>query len=219
MRGLIIFLWILLGVLYVFILNRINQTSCANCVKSDVSVVHAQDTLAEQLNTSDTLVAKNNQDFQHEEDTLQSASDTEASSDTFVDSASKEKEENTTNEDQVPSNKKTSIDQKAIINFPQNSKSRISSPALEAYLDDVAAHVIEENKEILLIGHADNVGNPKSNYRLALARAKTIKQLLVERSIPANKIRCESRGDKEPIADNSTRAGRDKNKRVELFIK
>ncbi len=89
------------------------------------------------------------------------------------------------------------------------------------------AAVILENQDaiggITVVGHTDSVpvqrSNPfASNQRLSEARAKTIADLLISAGIPADIIKSEGRAEAEPIADNATREGRARNRRVEIII-
>jgi len=70
-------------------------------------------------------------------------------------------------------------------------------------------------------GHTDNVGNPKSNMDLSEARAFAVKQWLEKQApvnFPEGRIRVFSHGQENPIAPNSTEAGRAKNRRVEIVM-
>ena len=89
------------------------------------------------------------------------------------------------------------------------------------------ARVILENTEVIggirVVGHTDNVpvqrANPfASNQGLSEARARTIAKLLIANGVPADMVRSEGRAATEPIAPNSTKEGRARNRRVEIFI-
>jgi len=69
---------------------------------------------------------------------------------------------------------------------------------------------------ILIVGHTDNVGNDASNKLLGLKRANRIQNLLIHKGIASNRITVKSEGKKQPIADNTTPEGRQKNRRVEI---
>lgn len=72
--------------------------------------------------------------------------------------------------------------------------------------------------KIIIVGHTDNVGNEKDNFRLSQERAKSVHDALVFKGIPADKIKYEGKGDTQPIADNTSEEGRSKNRRTELVI-
>ena len=77
-------------------------------------------------------------------------------------------------------------------------------------------HKTEINVEI--DGHTDNVGKEEENLRLSKQRADAVKYFLVKKGIDAGRIQTEGFGASQPIADNSTEDGRQKNRRTELKI-
>ncbi|HRO72846.1 MAG TPA: OmpA family protein [Saprospiraceae bacterium] len=107
---------------------------------------------------------------------------------------------------------------KTIIYFGYNSTSRLDNKNVEAYLDQVAERVIKSGESILLTGHTDNIGSDAANLVLGKKRADTVKQYLISKGVASGKIKVESKGKTEPIADNSTDEGRAKNRRTELQV-
>jgi len=71
---------------------------------------------------------------------------------------------------------------------------------------------------ILVEGHTAAVGKPSGEQALSVRRAKKIVDELVTRGIPADRFMYKGWGSTKPIADNSTEAGRAKNRRVEITI-
>lgn len=69
-----------------------------------------------------------------------------------------------------------------------------------------------------IIGHTDNTGSDSTNNPLSVNRASATRDYLVSRGVAANRISIDGRGSHEPIADNSTPAGRAANRRVEIFV-
>jgi outer membrane protein OmpA-like peptidoglycan-associated protein len=68
-------------------------------------------------------------------------------------------------------------------------------------------------------GHTDNVGDPKTNERIGLARAESVKRYLYEQhQIPLHKINVISYGEQKPVAPNKTKAGRAQNRRVVIKV-
>lgn len=65
-------------------------------------------------------------------------------------------------------------------------------------------------------GHTDNVGDPSSNKTLSEERAAAVLQAVVQKGIAADRLQAVGYGQEKPIADNSSDAGRAKNRRVEL---
>ena len=82
------------------------------------------------------------------------------------------------------------------------------------------AEVLEKNPEakILIEGHTDNVGNETYNYGLAQRRADAVKSALARQGIPSDRMTTRAHGPDMPAADNSTAAGRQMNRRVEIIF-
>ena len=69
-------------------------------------------------------------------------------------------------------------------------------------------------KMVNILGHADALGANNYNIELSVKRAKSVENYLAKNGIPKNKINSTGLGESEPIADNTTRAGRAENRRV-----
>jgi OOP family OmpA-OmpF porin len=65
-------------------------------------------------------------------------------------------------------------------------------------------------------GHTDATGDAAHNRALSLSRAQAVVKALVDQKIPASRLSADGKGADQPIADNGTEAGREKNRRVEL---
>src|SRR5262249_13197274 len=65
-------------------------------------------------------------------------------------------------------------------------------------------------------GHTDSTGAPDWNARLSLLRAQAVRAYLVAAGIDAERLICEGRGALDPLAPNTTAAGRARNRRVEI---
>lgn len=87
-------------------------------------------------------------------------------------------------------------------------------------LDALAKLLIAHDKdwEIKLIGHTDNEGNAVKNMLLSEKRAKAVAAYLVKKGVDPKHVISEWHGSEQPIADNKTPAGRQKNRRVEMKI-
>ncbi len=73
--------------------------------------------------------------------------------------------------------------------------------------------------KIEIHGHTDNVGKPEANLALSTDRAFTVRDLLIEKGIDEKRlVHFQGFGATKPIADNSTEAGRAKNRRTEFVI-
>ncbi len=89
------------------------------------------------------------------------------------------------------------------------------------------ARVIIDNQEVIgqlrVVGHTDSVpvqrSNPfQSNQGLSEARAQKIADLLIAAGVPAELITVEGKAATQPIADDATREGRARNRRVEIIV-
>lgn len=67
-------------------------------------------------------------------------------------------------------------------------------------------------------GHTDDVGSEKSNQTLSVNRANAVKTYLVKRGVSKNKIEARGYGESQPIAENTTEEGRQRNRRVEFNV-
>ncbi len=74
------------------------------------------------------------------------------------------------------------------------------------------------NEKIEIAGHTDNIGKDKENLVLSLQRANTIKQYLIKKGIKPERLIAKGYGAAKPLDDNSTEAGRSKNRRTEVRI-
>ncbi len=71
---------------------------------------------------------------------------------------------------------------------------------------------------VTIIGHTDSTGSDAINNPLSVDRAEAARDYLVSRGVARTRIATDGRGSREPVADNSTQQGRDKNRRVEIYV-
>lgn len=71
---------------------------------------------------------------------------------------------------------------------------------------------------VTIIGHTDNTGSDAINNPLSVDRAEAARDYLVSRGVARTRVATDGRGSREPIADNNTQQGRDKNRRVEIYV-
>ncbi|MDW3096384.1 MAG: OmpA family protein [Gammaproteobacteria bacterium] len=86
---------------------------------------------------------------------------------------------------------------------------------------DSAANTLNENPSVSISvnGHTDSSGNPELNLEISKKRAKSVFDYLVSAGIDGSRIEANGFGDQFPIAPNDTKAGRIKNRRIEIKVK
>ena len=92
------------------------------------------------------------------------------------------------------------------------------NPALRPILEQFAKG-LDGTVKVLVIGHTDSTGSDAINDPLSLQRAQTVRDFLATRGVPSSRMEIAGRGSREPVAENTTDAGRAKNRRVEIFLR
>lgn len=95
------------------------------------------------------------------------------------------------------------------------------SKATKAALDAFAAKLKRENKGVFIEiqGHTDTTGGAAYNLRLGEERAEAVRRYLnMKGGVALHRMSTISYGESAPVADNRTRAGREKNRRVVLVV-
>jgi outer membrane protein OmpA-like peptidoglycan-associated protein len=73
-------------------------------------------------------------------------------------------------------------------------------------------------RSIKIIGHSDDTGSKEENEKLSVSRAKTIESFLIAQGISTDQITVEGVSSAEPVATNKSEAGRQLNRRVEIYL-
>ena len=95
----------------------------------------------------------------------------------------------------------------------------VLKPEGKAKLDDLVSKVKGINLEVIIaVGHTDSVGSDAYNQKLSVRRSEAVKAYLVSKGIEKNRVYTEGKGEKQPVADNKTKEGRAKNRRVEIEV-
>jgi chemotaxis protein MotB len=101
--------------------------------------------------------------------------------------------------------------------FPLNAAQYL--PESEAALNALAQFLVRPPEmEIEIHGHTDSRGPAENNKKFSRLRADAIKKALEQRGVDGTRIRAEGFGPRDPIADNEDPAGREKNRRIEIFL-
>ncbi len=93
-------------------------------------------------------------------------------------------------------------------------------PAALATYTKIAEVLKDYDKTVVhVVGHTDSTGSDAYNQGLSERRAESVRSVLASNGVIADRLLMEGRGEREPIADNSTPQGRTQNRRVDVIIK
>ena len=93
------------------------------------------------------------------------------------------------------------------------------NPSSFSTLDQVADFMKKnETLKIEISGHTDNIGSKAGNLKISKERADAVATYLIGKGIPKDRISSSGYGYDQPISDNNTEEGRQKNRRVEFKI-
>ena len=103
-------------------------------------------------------------------------------------------------------------------NFPFNSNAL--TPETRSQIDGFLSDQKETDDAIFLVaGHTDNAGSEAYNYELGQKRAASVaRYLIAHKRLDPLRVTAVSYGKSAPIADNATREGRRKNRRIEILV-
>lgn len=92
-------------------------------------------------------------------------------------------------------------------------------PSAQVKLDQVAnALLAVSERNLIVAGHTDSQGSDSYNQSLSQRRAEAVRNYLVQRGYPGDRIQARGMGENSPIADNASPEGRANNRRVEIII-
>ena len=92
-------------------------------------------------------------------------------------------------------------------------------PGSYKMLDEIfESAVVAEGLKIGVYGHTDNSGSDAVNTPLSEKRANAVKAYLLKKGMATNRVEAKGYGSAKPIADNSSEAGKSKNRRVEIVL-
>ena len=129
-------------------------------------------------------------------------------------------------EQEIPGAQVERVDDGIVVTFDENSgvyfdtaKYNINSPS-QTTLDKLANVLLEyPDTNVLVVGHTDSVGAEEMNMTLSKNRAQAVTGYLVQnKGLSSGRFTTNWYGESAPVADNTTAAGRAKNRRVNLAI-
>ena len=74
------------------------------------------------------------------------------------------------------------------------------------------------NTTVEVVGHTDSTGAASYNQQLSERRALSVRSVLLNAGVSGSRLRAFGQGETNPVASNSSAAGRQQNRRVEIFI-
>jgi|SRR5690554_3274661 len=117
----------------------------------------------------------------------------------------------------------TRVGDNIILNMPSNVTFGVDQSNIQPQFQNVlrsVALVIQEYNQTLVdvIGYTDSTGSDSYNLTLSQQRATAVANALTQNGVNSRRFYVEGRGKANPIADNSTEAGRAQNRRVEIRL-
>lgn len=92
-------------------------------------------------------------------------------------------------------------------------------PGFHSTLDKLADVVVRYGKTTLtIVGHTDDVGSNDYNQKLSERRALSVAQFLESRRVDGMRLATAGKGETVPVASNASNAGRQANRRVEIYV-
>ncbi len=101
----------------------------------------------------------------------------------------------------------------------ETGKSVLSTASKTALTNFAASLKETPETNVDILGYTDNTGSLATNQKLSNDRAKAVSTFLTSNGITTDRFtKVEGLADANPVADNATTAGRQQNRRVEIFI-
>ena len=109
------------------------------------------------------------------------------------------------------------------LNMPSGITFDVNSAAIKGDfygpLDNVGTTLLEYPKTAIdVVGHASSDGDDAYNQQLSQRRANSVSSYLMNSGVQSVRLNAIGMGETQPIADNSTQAGRAANRRVEILL-
>ena len=100
-----------------------------------------------------------------------------------------------------------------------NQRNFRADKELQVYAQELKSYLIKHpNKHVQIIGHTDSNGEEEVNIIFGRDRAVQVMNYLISQGVPQKNLEAISKGESEPLADNKTREGQAKNRRIEIKI-
>jgi outer membrane protein OmpA-like peptidoglycan-associated protein len=100
-----------------------------------------------------------------------------------------------------------------------DTNSSTIKPGFDSTMDKLADVVVRYAKTTLVVvGHTDNVGSDSYNQKLSERRAAAVAQYFESRRVNPVRLSVSGKGESSPVASNASEAGRQQNRRVEIYV-
>ena len=109
------------------------------------------------------------------------------------------------------------FDEAALFEFDKAALKPEGKEQLNAYREKAKAELSSAEK-VRVVGYTDNTGTAEHNSQLSKQRAEVVRDYLVSIGVDPKKVDAIGAADANPIADNSTKEGQAKNRRVEIEV-
>jgi outer membrane protein OmpA-like peptidoglycan-associated protein len=110
---------------------------------------------------------------------------------------------------------KVTFDSGILFKTSSSTLNDVSKSALTQFANSLKTN---PDTDVAIYGHTDSSGSDKINLPLSKERAASVEKFLAGQGIPAARLTTDGFGSSQPIADNATTAGKQQNRRVEIFI-
>ena len=109
------------------------------------------------------------------------------------------------------------FDEAALFEFDKADLKPAGKEQLNAYREKAKTD-LSSAKKVRIVGYTDNTGTAEHNSKLSQQRAEVVRDYLVSVGVDPKNLEAVGAADANPIADNSTKEGQAKNRRVEIEV-
>ncbi len=116
----------------------------------------------------------------------------------------------------APPSEKITLNDEALFAFDKAS----INPQADQRLNELVSRLqgMNQVERVVIVGHTDSVGTREYNQSLSQRRAESVKRYLEEKGVAPERVDVRAMGEAQPVAPNTTSAGRAQNRRVEIEI-
>lgn len=100
----------------------------------------------------------------------------------------------------------------------ETGKDVIKAESIPSLTELAQVLVKKQDWKLQIAGHTDNVGAAQGNLILSKKRSESVKKFMISQGVSADRLTALYFGETDPVADNKTKEGRQKNRRVEMTI-